>query len=157
MRICHRWMQEQMTNRRGRSYPLRCTTSRDDWWIGRMAVMDRAATLPCAQSTSRITNHSTTDSVSYASFSVFSYHLTPFAVEWNIRTMPMSVAAVIDNNDCYTNYRFCHHPHFPRGCNFKRLIFVQHVICQINFAVISLILLGVPFCVSSNQWRNGEY
>ncbi|GFU19771.1 HTH_Tnp_Tc3_2 domain-containing protein [Trichonephila clavipes] len=41
MRICHRWMQEKMT---GRSHPPRCTTARDDRWIVRMAVWDRAAT-----------------------------------------------------------------------------------------------------------------
>ncbi|GFW67966.1 transposable element Tcb1 transposase [Trichonephila clavipes] len=30
MRICDRWMQEGMTNRRGRSHPPQCTTSRED-------------------------------------------------------------------------------------------------------------------------------
>ncbi|GFX28935.1 transposable element Tcb1 transposase [Trichonephila clavipes] len=43
MLICRRWMQEETTDRRGRSHPPRCTTHRDDRWIARMAVMDRAA------------------------------------------------------------------------------------------------------------------
>ncbi|GFV58660.1 hypothetical protein TNCV_1764911 [Trichonephila clavipes] len=30
-------------------------------------------------------NHCTTDSLSYASFGVRSYHSTPFAAEWNVR------------------------------------------------------------------------
>ncbi|GFX91792.1 transposable element Tcb1 transposase [Trichonephila clavipes] len=59
-------------------------------------------------------------------------------------------AAVIAYNDGHTNYRFCHHPHVKRGCNFNRLIFVQHIICQINFTMISLVLLGVAFCVASS-------
>ncbi|GFV04981.1 transposable element Tcb1 transposase [Trichonephila clavipes] len=44
MRICHRWMQEGTTDRRGRSHPLQCTTSREDRKIVRMAVMDRSVT-----------------------------------------------------------------------------------------------------------------
>ncbi|GFV67495.1 transposable element Tcb1 transposase [Trichonephila clavipes] len=35
MRICDRWMQEG-TNRRGRSHPPQCTTSREDRQIVRM-------------------------------------------------------------------------------------------------------------------------
>ncbi|GFY01074.1 transposable element Tcb1 transposase [Trichonephila clavipes] len=30
MRICERWMQEGTTDRRGRSHPPQCTTSRED-------------------------------------------------------------------------------------------------------------------------------
>ncbi|PRD33620.1 UNVERIFIED_CONTAM: tc1a [Trichonephila clavipes] len=63
-------------------------------------------------------------------------------------SIPRRLAAVIAKNGGYT-YRFCHHSHVTRGCNFNRLIFVKHVICQINFAVISLVLLGVAFCVVS--------
>ncbi|GFX54560.1 HTH_Tnp_Tc3_2 domain-containing protein [Trichonephila clavipes] len=44
MRICHRWMQEEATERQGRSQPSRCTTARDDRRIVGMALMDRAAT-----------------------------------------------------------------------------------------------------------------
>ncbi|GFV28419.1 transposable element Tcb1 transposase [Trichonephila clavipes] len=42
MRIYDHWMQEGMTDRRGRSHPPQCTTSREDRQIGRMAVMDRS-------------------------------------------------------------------------------------------------------------------
>ncbi|GFV17715.1 uncharacterized protein TNCV_4407491 [Trichonephila clavipes] len=38
MRICDRWMQEGTTDRRGRSHPPQCTTSREDRQIVRMAV-----------------------------------------------------------------------------------------------------------------------
>ncbi|GFY16908.1 transposable element Tcb1 transposase [Trichonephila clavipes] len=44
MRICDRWMQEGTTNRRGRSHPPQCTTSREDIQIFRMAVMDPSLT-----------------------------------------------------------------------------------------------------------------
>lgn len=44
MRICNRWMQEGTTDRRDRLHPPRCTTTRDDRHIVRMAVMDRSAT-----------------------------------------------------------------------------------------------------------------
>ncbi|GFS76746.1 transposable element Tcb1 transposase [Trichonephila clavipes] len=44
MRICNRWMQEGTTDRRGRSYPPQCTTSREDRQIVRMAVTDRSVT-----------------------------------------------------------------------------------------------------------------
>ncbi|GFW31887.1 transposable element Tcb1 transposase [Trichonephila clavipes] len=40
MRICDRWMQEGTTDRRGRSHPPQCTTSREDRQIGHMAVSD---------------------------------------------------------------------------------------------------------------------
>ncbi|GFV67757.1 uncharacterized protein TNCV_4624371 [Trichonephila clavipes] len=44
MRICDRWMQEGTTDRRGRSHPLQCTTSRKDRQIVRMAVTDLSVT-----------------------------------------------------------------------------------------------------------------
>ncbi|GFX81058.1 transposable element Tcb1 transposase [Trichonephila clavipes] len=40
MRICDRWMQESTTDRRSRSHPLQCTTSREDRQIVRMIVTD---------------------------------------------------------------------------------------------------------------------
>ncbi|GFU98971.1 transposable element Tcb1 transposase [Trichonephila clavipes] len=42
MRICDRSMQEDTTNRRGRSHPPQCTTSREDRQIVHMAVTDRS-------------------------------------------------------------------------------------------------------------------
>ncbi|GFX26598.1 transposable element Tcb1 transposase [Trichonephila clavipes] len=44
MRICDRWMQEGTTDRRGRSQPPQCTTSREDRKIVRLAVTDRSVT-----------------------------------------------------------------------------------------------------------------
>ncbi|GFW16133.1 transposable element Tcb1 transposase [Trichonephila clavipes] len=44
MRICDRWMQEDTTDRRGRSHLPQCTTSREDRQIVRMAVTDRSVT-----------------------------------------------------------------------------------------------------------------
>ncbi|GFW79603.1 transposable element Tcb1 transposase [Trichonephila clavipes] len=44
MRLCKRWLQEGTTDRRGRSHPPQCTTSRDDRQIVRMAVTDRSVT-----------------------------------------------------------------------------------------------------------------
>ncbi|UYV72348.1 hypothetical protein LAZ67_9002722 [Cordylochernes scorpioides] len=44
MRICDRWMQEGTTDRRVRSHPPQCTTSRADRQILRMAVTDRSVT-----------------------------------------------------------------------------------------------------------------
>ncbi|KFM70161.1 Transposable element Tc3 transposase, partial [Stegodyphus mimosarum] len=44
IRICDRWMQEGMTDRRVRSHPPQCTSSRDDRNIMRMAVTDRSVT-----------------------------------------------------------------------------------------------------------------
>ncbi|GFS89885.1 transposable element Tcb1 transposase [Trichonephila clavipes] len=56
MWICHHWMQEEMTNRRGRSHLPRCTT---DWWIVRMEMMDRAAiSRTIAQQIQSVTHHS---------------------------------------------------------------------------------------------------
>ncbi|GFU64650.1 transposable element Tcb1 transposase [Trichonephila clavipes] len=42
MRICDQWLQEGTTDRRGRSHPPQCTTSRGDRKIVRMAVNDRS-------------------------------------------------------------------------------------------------------------------
>ncbi|GFY11077.1 transposable element Tcb1 transposase [Trichonephila clavipes] len=44
MRICDRWMQEGTTDRRGRSHPPQCTTSREDRQIVRMVVTDSSVT-----------------------------------------------------------------------------------------------------------------
>ncbi|GFV83013.1 transposable element Tcb1 transposase [Trichonephila clavipes] len=44
MWICDRWMQEGMTDRRGRSHPPQCTTSSEDRQIVRMAVTDCSVT-----------------------------------------------------------------------------------------------------------------
>ncbi|GFW39423.1 HTH_38 domain-containing protein [Trichonephila clavipes] len=60
LRICDRWRQKGMTDRRGRSHPPHCTTSREDKQIVRMAVTDRC----------HIMNHSTAHRVCNASFSV---------------------------------------------------------------------------------------
>ncbi|GFY27035.1 uncharacterized protein TNCV_931761 [Trichonephila clavipes] len=45
MRICDRWMQEGMTDRRGRSHPPQSTTSLLDTQMVRMAVTDRSVRL----------------------------------------------------------------------------------------------------------------
>ncbi|GFT39812.1 transposable element Tcb1 transposase [Trichonephila clavipes] len=59
MRICDRWMQEGTTDRRGRSHPPQCTTSREDRQIMRMAVMDRSVTSrTIAQHIESVTHHS---------------------------------------------------------------------------------------------------
>ncbi|GFT62056.1 hypothetical protein TNCV_3812181 [Trichonephila clavipes] len=44
MRICHRWIQEKTMDQWDQSHPPRCTTSRYDRLIVRMAVMDLAVT-----------------------------------------------------------------------------------------------------------------
>ncbi|GFX75138.1 transposable element Tcb1 transposase [Trichonephila clavipes] len=44
MWICDRWMQESTTDRRGRSHPPKCITSREDRQIVRMAVRDHSVT-----------------------------------------------------------------------------------------------------------------
>ncbi|GFS58523.1 transposable element Tcb1 transposase [Trichonephila clavipes] len=44
MRICDRWMQEGTTDRRGRSHPPQCTTSRENRQIGRVAKTDHSVT-----------------------------------------------------------------------------------------------------------------
>ncbi|GFW06610.1 transposable element Tc1 transposase [Trichonephila clavipes] len=59
MRICHNWMQEETTDRRGRSHPPRCTTVRDDKRIVCMAVIDYAATSrTMAQQIQSVMHHS---------------------------------------------------------------------------------------------------
>ncbi|GFV93557.1 transposable element Tcb1 transposase [Trichonephila clavipes] len=59
MRICDRWMQEGKTDRRGRSHPPQCTTSREDRQIVRMAVTDRSVTSrTVAQHIESVTHHS---------------------------------------------------------------------------------------------------
>ncbi|GFU93231.1 transposable element Tcb1 transposase [Trichonephila clavipes] len=58
LRICNRWMQEGTTDRRGRSYPPQCTTSRGDKQIVRIAVTDRSVTSPTiAQHDQSVTHH----------------------------------------------------------------------------------------------------
>lgn len=58
MRICDRWMQEGTTDRRVRSHPPQCTTSRDDRNIVRMAVKDRSVTSrTIAQHIQSVTHH----------------------------------------------------------------------------------------------------
>ncbi|GFY36920.1 transposable element Tcb1 transposase [Trichonephila clavipes] len=59
MRICDRWMQVGTTDRRGRSHPPQCTTSREDRQIVRMAVTDRSVTSrTVAQHIESVTHHS---------------------------------------------------------------------------------------------------
>ncbi|GFS90028.1 transposable element Tcb1 transposase [Trichonephila clavipes] len=59
MRICDRWMREGTMDRRGRSHPPQCTTSREDFPIVRMAVADRSVTSrTVAQHIASITHHS---------------------------------------------------------------------------------------------------
>ncbi|GFX19803.1 transposable element Tcb1 transposase [Trichonephila clavipes] len=59
MRICGCWMQEGTTDRRGRSHPPQCTTSREDRQIVRMAVTDRSVTSrTIAQHIESVTHHS---------------------------------------------------------------------------------------------------
>ncbi|GFX15601.1 transposable element Tcb1 transposase [Trichonephila clavipes] len=59
MRICDRWMQEGTTDRRGRSHPSQCTTSREDRQIVRIAVTDRSVTSrTIAQHIEFVTHHS---------------------------------------------------------------------------------------------------
>ncbi|GFW40245.1 transposable element Tcb1 transposase [Trichonephila clavipes] len=59
MRICDRWMQEGTTDRRGRSHPPQCTTSREDRQVLRMAVTDCSVTSrTVAQHIEFVTHHS---------------------------------------------------------------------------------------------------
>ncbi|GFU36715.1 ADAMTS-like protein 5 [Trichonephila clavipes] len=59
MRICDRCMQESTTDRRGRSHPPQCTTSREDRQIVRMAVTDRSVTSrTVTQHIESVTHHS---------------------------------------------------------------------------------------------------
>ncbi|UYV82588.1 hypothetical protein LAZ67_22000055 [Cordylochernes scorpioides] len=58
IRICDRWMQEGTTDRRVRSHPPQCTTSRDDRQIVRMAVTDHSVTSrTVAQHIQSVTHH----------------------------------------------------------------------------------------------------
>ncbi|UYV70136.1 hypothetical protein LAZ67_7001932 [Cordylochernes scorpioides] len=58
MRICDRWMQEGSMDRRVRSHPPQCTTSRADRQIVRMAVTDRSVTSrTVAQPIQSVTHH----------------------------------------------------------------------------------------------------
>ncbi|GFY05324.1 transposable element Tcb1 transposase [Trichonephila clavipes] len=57
--ICDRWMQEGTTDRRGRSHPPQCITSREDRQIVHMAVTDRSITSrTIAQHIDSVTHHS---------------------------------------------------------------------------------------------------
>ncbi|GFX27107.1 transposable element Tcb1 transposase [Trichonephila clavipes] len=59
MRKCDHWMQEGTTDRRGRSHPPQCTTSREDRQIVRMAVTDCSVTSgTLAQHIESVTHHS---------------------------------------------------------------------------------------------------
>ncbi|GFV59770.1 transposable element Tcb1 transposase [Trichonephila clavipes] len=59
IRICDRWMQDGTTDRRGRSHPPQCTTSREDRQIMCMAVTDRSVTSrTVAQHIESVTHHS---------------------------------------------------------------------------------------------------
>ncbi|GFV63118.1 transposable element Tcb1 transposase [Trichonephila clavipes] len=59
MRICDRSLQEGTTDRRGRSHPPQCTTSREGRQNVCMAVMDRSATSRIvAQHIEPVTHHS---------------------------------------------------------------------------------------------------
>ncbi|GFV51888.1 transposable element Tcb1 transposase [Trichonephila clavipes] len=59
MQICDRWMQEGTTDRRGRSHPPQCITSREDRQIVRMAVTDHSVTSRIvAQHIESVTHHS---------------------------------------------------------------------------------------------------
>ncbi|GFV72659.1 HTH_38 domain-containing protein [Trichonephila clavipes] len=73
-RICDRWIQEGTTDRRDRSQPPQCITSREDRQFVRMTVMDRSVTLRTIAQ--RACN---------TSFSVCAYHSTPFTAEWSVR------------------------------------------------------------------------
>ncbi|UYV81499.1 hypothetical protein LAZ67_20001366 [Cordylochernes scorpioides] len=58
MRICDRWMQEGTTDRRVRSHPPQCLTSRADRKIVSMAVTDRSvASRTVAQHIQSVTHH----------------------------------------------------------------------------------------------------
>ncbi|GFX29386.1 transposable element Tc3 transposase [Trichonephila clavipes] len=59
MWICDRWMQKGTTERRGRSYPPLCTTSREDRQIVHITVTDRSVTSrTIAQHIEYVTHHS---------------------------------------------------------------------------------------------------
>ncbi|GFY09474.1 transposable element Tcb1 transposase [Trichonephila clavipes] len=59
MRICDRWMQEGTTDRRGRSHPPQCPTSRENRQMVRVTVTDRLVTSrTVAQHIESVTHHS---------------------------------------------------------------------------------------------------
>ncbi|GFW85908.1 transposable element Tcb1 transposase [Trichonephila clavipes] len=59
MRICDRWMEEGMTDQRGRLHPPQCTTSSEDRQIVRMAVTESSVTSrTVAQHIESLTHHS---------------------------------------------------------------------------------------------------
>ncbi|GFU48867.1 transposable element Tcb1 transposase [Trichonephila clavipes] len=59
MRICDHWMQEGTTDRRGRSHPPQCTTSREDRQIVRIPVTDRPVkSRTLSQHIESVTHHS---------------------------------------------------------------------------------------------------
>ncbi|GFV84853.1 transposable element Tcb1 transposase [Trichonephila clavipes] len=59
MRIWDRWMQESTMDRRGRSHPPHCTTSREERQIGHMPVTDHSVTSrTVAQHIEYVTHHS---------------------------------------------------------------------------------------------------
>ncbi|GFX47375.1 HTH_Tnp_Tc3_2 domain-containing protein [Trichonephila clavipes] len=62
MRICDRWMHEDTTDRRERSHPPQCTTSREDKQNVRMAVTDHSVTSrTVAQHMESVTHHSVSE------------------------------------------------------------------------------------------------
>ncbi|GFW47966.1 transposable element Tcb1 transposase [Trichonephila clavipes] len=60
MWICDRWMQEDTTDRRGRSHPPQCTSSSEDRQIVRIAVTDHSVTSRHIES---VTHHSVSASI----------------------------------------------------------------------------------------------
>ncbi|GFW88957.1 transposable element Tcb1 transposase [Trichonephila clavipes] len=59
MQICDRWRQKGTMDRRGRSHPPQCTTSREDGQIVRMSVTDRSVTSrTVTQHIESVTHHS---------------------------------------------------------------------------------------------------
>ncbi|GFW13550.1 transposable element Tcb1 transposase [Trichonephila clavipes] len=59
MQICDHWMQEGTADRRVRSHPPQCTTSREERQIVRMTVTDRSVTSrTVAQHIESVTHHS---------------------------------------------------------------------------------------------------
>ncbi|GFU69149.1 transposable element Tcb1 transposase [Trichonephila clavipes] len=59
MRICDRWMHEGTMDRRGRSHPPQCTTSREDRQIVHMEVTGHPVTSRnVAQHIESVTHHS---------------------------------------------------------------------------------------------------
>ncbi|GFU84828.1 uncharacterized protein TNCV_2127691 [Trichonephila clavipes] len=73
-RMCDHLMQQGTTDRRGRSHPPQCTTSREERQIVRMAVKDRSVT------SRTVAQHIESNK----SFSVGAYHSTAFTAEWPV-------------------------------------------------------------------------